>query len=76
MSRPKKSETDLLLGMRIRQERIKQKISAKVFCAVVGISRQRLSSIERGTSTVEYPLLINIAKFLQVPTDSLLGLCR
>lgn len=66
-------EAELLVGQRIREHRERQGRTQAVIAGLCAISEDYLSRIERGLKTPTVPVLMAIARELQVPVGALLG---
>jgi transcriptional regulator with XRE-family HTH domain len=65
---------DESLGLRIRLARIRRGLSQRQLAALVGLSLNALSAIERNSSNPSTRTLTALATVLQVSTDYLVGL--
>lgn len=62
----------ILIGKRIREERISQNLSQQTLAEISNISPTNISHIERGATKLSLPTLISIANALAVSADFLL----
>ena len=60
----------------IRQLRKQRNISQKVLGEEIGLSQQVISRMERDRSKIQVDVLINLAKYVLVSTDCVLGYCE
>lgn len=60
------------IGQRIRRIRKAHKLSQEELAEKVGISTTHMSHIETGNTKLSLPVFVDIAKALEVQTDSLL----
>lgn len=61
-----------LIGMRIKNLRLKVNLTQDKLAEMAGIEARYLSKIENGTSKLSLPCLMSIAKALNTTTDNLL----
>lgn len=59
------------IGIRVREKRIKKKMSQFELANEIGVSSPHISNIERGKTKVSLPTLINIANALDTTLDEL-----
>ena len=74
MSRIAKDSHDIALGKIIREERKARKKSLEDVASALGISYQQIQKYETGTSRITVKTLMQIADFLDVPIQELLGI--
>lgn len=60
------------IGLRVREERIKHKLSQQSLAELTGLSPTNISHIERGATKLGLPSIIKIANALGVSVDLLL----
>lgn len=60
------------IGVRIREVRVKKKMSQQELAAAANVSLPHISEIELGKSLMRLPTFIRIAEALQVSTDYLI----
>ena len=63
----------ILLGKRIREERIKAGLSQETLAEMVGLSRQHISHTEGASTKISLPALIKVANALDTSVDKLLS---
>lgn len=61
-----------LIGMRIRNKRLEQKLTQDKLSEMSGISPQHLSHIESGNTKLSLPCLVNLCNALSITADSIL----
>jgi transcriptional regulator with XRE-family HTH domain len=61
-----------LIGMRIRNIRLKRKITQDALSETVGIGVQHMNKVENGKAPLSLTCLVNIANALETTTDHLL----
>ena len=61
-----------LLGQRIRQSRLKAKMTQEALCGIIDLSPSHYSHIESGKTKISLPTLVIIAQALNTTVDSLL----
>ena len=66
-----KNEELLILGQRIRFERIKRKISQEELAEKTNLSRRAISCIECGNNDAKYTTLLKIADALEIDVSVL-----
>lgn len=59
------------IGIRVRDKRVKKKMSQFELSNEIGVSSPHISNIERGKTKVSLPTLINIANALDTTLDEL-----
>ena len=59
------------IGMRIKELRLKHKISQEQMADLLGTSRQRYSRLEKGQVDISFIMIKRIADFLGVPTSAI-----
>lgn len=64
----------MILNERIRQLRVKNKLTAKDLSRVFGISESSVSLYESGKRTPNIDLIIKLSNYFNVSTDYLLGI--
>ena len=74
MSRIAKDSHDVALGKIIREERKARKKSLEDVASALGISYQQIQKYETGASRITVKTLMQIADFLDVPIQELLGI--
>jgi transcriptional regulator with XRE-family HTH domain len=62
-----------IFSSRIKELRLKNKISQKTLALKTGVSSSLISEIEHARSKISLETLINIADFFDVSTDYILG---
>lgn len=60
------------IGMRIKEARLKKKMSQQELGAAANVSLPHISEIERGKSRMQIATFVRIAEALQISTDVLL----
>lgn len=60
------------IGRRIREERRRQRLSQEELAEKINISVTHMSHIETGNTKLSLPVLVDLAKVLNVSTDKLL----
>ena len=63
----------LALGQRIRELRLKKRLSQEGFADVVGVHRTWMGAVERGESNVSFTNLVLIARALEITLSQLLS---
>ena len=64
---------DNMVGERIRNLRIDARMTQEELGLKVGVTKQTVSSWEKGISTPNYDILVELSNIFQVSTDFLLG---
>lgn len=59
------------IGKRIRENRLKKKLSQADLAEIIGVSTPHISNVERGKTKVSLPKLIAIANALDISLDDL-----
>lgn len=60
-------------GKRIKKARIRKKMTQEELAGIIGVTRQYISSIERGGGTPDVSILYSICQTLGVSADELIG---
>ncbi len=61
------------IGQRIRKYRKARQLSQEQLAEIIGISTTHMSHIETGNTKLSLPVLVQLAKCLEVQTDDLLN---
>ena len=67
-------EIELKFAERVKELRIKQRMSQKELGDILGLTAKPVSTMESGLRTTTFEKLVLLAKFFDVSTDYLLGL--
>ena len=67
-----KKEISIKFGNKVREERLKRKLSQEVFAEIVGVHRTYIGMIERAEKNITLTNIEKIAKALKIPVDELL----
>lgn len=65
-----------IFAERVRMLRKQRGMSQKELGEAIGLSHKSISTIESGSRTTTLEKLVMLARFFQVSTDYLLGLCE